>query len=138
MCTFRSLTVFAARTQSRVSRALSAASNGDDDDESLSAVGSLAVADVLVVTISHPSREQVLEAADGAQAAGWPAFHKSKVHASPLLYDVDSDGVQDVLIATYDGQILAFRDTVRWPICAGALLPVCDSASTVHCTYPRF
>ena len=56
---------------------------------------------------------QVLEAADGAQAAGWPAFHKSKVHASPLLYDVDSDGVQDILVATYDGQILAFRDTVR-------------------------
>ena len=55
----------------------------------------------------------MLEAADGAQAAGWPAFHKSKVHASPLLYDIDSDGVQDILIATYDGQILAFRDTVR-------------------------
>ncbi len=55
----------------------------------------------------------MLEAADGAQAAGWPAFHKSKVHASPLLYDVDSDGVQDILVATYDGQILAFRDTVR-------------------------
>ena len=55
----------------------------------------------------------MLEAADGAQAAGWPAFHKSKLHASPLLYDVDSDGVQDILVATYDGQILAFRDTVR-------------------------
>ncbi len=59
------------------------------------------------------SHVQVLEAADGAQAAGWPAFHKSKVHASPLLHDVDGDGVQDILVATYDGQILAFRDTVR-------------------------
>ena len=77
---------------------------------------------------------QVLEAADGAQAAGWPAFHKSKVHASPLLYDVDSDGVQDILVATYDGQILAFRDTVRQPIRVGALPQVCDSASAVSCT----
>ena len=65
----------------------------------------------------------MLEAADGAQAAGWPAFHKSKVHASPLLYDVDGDGVQDILVATYDGQILAFRDTVRaCPSCANTLV----------------
>ena len=55
----------------------------------------------------------MLEAGDGAQAAGWPAFHKSKVHASPLLYDLDGDGVQDILVSTYDGQVLGYRDTVR-------------------------
>ena len=55
---------------------------------------------------------QVLEASDGGQAAGWPAFHKSTVHTSPLLYDLDFDGVQDLLLATYDGEILAYRDTV--------------------------
>jgi len=55
----------------------------------------------------------VLEAADGAQASGWPAFHKSTVHTSPMLYDLDFDGVQDILLATYDGEILAFRDSVR-------------------------
>ena len=55
---------------------------------------------------------QVLEGLEGAQAVGWPAFHKSSVHASPLLYDWDFDGVRDVLLATYDGQVLAFKDTV--------------------------
>lgn len=54
----------------------------------------------------------MLEASDGSQAAGWPAFHKSKVHASPLLHDLDADGVQDILVSTYDGQVLGFRDTV--------------------------
>jgi len=56
---------------------------------------------------------QVLEGPDGAKALGWPAFHKSHLHASPLLYDVDLDGVRDILVATYDGEILAFKDTVR-------------------------
>lgn len=55
---------------------------------------------------------QVLEGLEGAQAVGWPAFHKSSVHASPLLYDWDFDGVRDILLATYDGQVLAFKDTV--------------------------
>lgn len=55
----------------------------------------------------------MLEAGDGSAAAGWPAFHKSTVHTSPLLYDIDFDGIQDVLLATYDGEILAFRDNVR-------------------------
>ncbi len=43
---------------------------------------------------------------------GWPAFHSSSVHASPLLYDIDSDGVRDILVATYDGQIVFYKDTV--------------------------
>ena len=34
------------------------------------------------------------------------------VHTSPLLADFDSDGVLDILVATYDGEILAIRDTV--------------------------
>jgi hypothetical protein len=60
---------------------------------------------------------QVLEASDGAKAAGWPAFHKSTVHTSPLMYDLDFDGVQDILLATYGGEILAFRDNVRHHAC---------------------
>ena len=55
---------------------------------------------------------QVLESGDGAQAVGWPAFHQSTVHASPLLYDMDFDGVRDVMLATYDGEVLFFKDTV--------------------------
>jgi len=53
---------------------------------------------------------ETLEAADGAVASGWPAFHKSSTHASPLLTDIDYDGVQDISIATYDGEVLFFKD----------------------------
>ncbi|KAK9815165.1 hypothetical protein WJX73_009335 [Symbiochloris irregularis] len=56
---------------------------------------------------------EVIEAADGAKAVedGWPGFHESTVHASPLLYDIDADGILDVLLATYDGEVLMFKDT---------------------------
>lgn len=40
---------------------------------------------------------------------GWPAFHQSTVHASPILYDIDKDGVREIALATYNGQILFFR-----------------------------
>jgi len=53
---------------------------------------------------------EILEAADGAVASGWPAFHKSSTHASPLLTDIDFDGVQDIAMATYDGEIMFFKD----------------------------
>ena len=57
---------------------------------------------------------QVIEGADGAKAVhdSWPAFHKSTVHASPLLHDFDFDGILDILVATYDGEIRIFKDTV--------------------------
>lgn len=58
---------------------------------------------------------QALDGEDGARAAdgAWPAFHRSTAHTSPLAHDVDYDGVLDLLIATYDGEILAIRDTAR-------------------------
>lgn len=40
---------------------------------------------------------------------GWPAFHQSTVHASPLLYDIDKDGVREIALATYNGEVLFFR-----------------------------
>jgi hypothetical protein len=55
----------------------------------------------------------VLEGGDGAKAVGWPAFHQSTQHTSPLLYDIDIDGVADILVSTYNGEILFFKDTVR-------------------------
>lgn len=39
-------------------------------------------------------------------------FHESTVHASPLLYDWDLDGTPDILVVTYDGEVMAFKDTV--------------------------
>ncbi|XP_022151498.1 protein DEFECTIVE IN EXINE FORMATION 1 isoform X2 [Momordica charantia] len=40
---------------------------------------------------------------------GWPAFHQSTVHASPVLYDIDKDGVREIALATYNGEVLFFR-----------------------------
>jgi hypothetical protein len=28
------------------------------------------------------------------------------------MYDIDSDGIQDVAVATYDGEVVFFKDTV--------------------------
>jgi hypothetical protein len=30
-----------------------------------------------------------------------------------MLYDVDFDGVRDIMLATYDGEVLFFKDTVK-------------------------
>ncbi|KAL6763317.1 hypothetical protein V8C86DRAFT_347718 [Haematococcus lacustris] len=65
--------------------------------------------DVIVPSFVHYL--EVLEGDSGAQAVGWPAFHKSSAHASPLLYDADLDGVRDILLATYEGEVLFFKDT---------------------------
>ncbi|WIA09420.1 hypothetical protein OEZ85_008825 [Tetradesmus obliquus] len=64
--------------------------------------------DIIVPGFVHYT--EVLEGPDGAKALGWPAFHKSTVHASPLLYDIDSDGIRDILVATYDGDVVFFKD----------------------------
>lgn len=55
---------------------------------------------------------EVLEGPDGAKALGWPGFHRSTVHTSPLLYDIDMDGIRDVLVTTYDGEVIFFKDNV--------------------------
>ncbi|PNH00541.1 hypothetical protein TSOC_013631, partial [Tetrabaena socialis] len=65
--------------------------------------------DIIVPSFVHYL--EVLEGPNGGQAVGWPAFHASSVHASPLLYDIDFDGVRDILLPTYDGQIVFFKDT---------------------------
>ncbi len=41
------------------------------------------------------------------------ASHASTAHTSPLMYDIDFDGVPDIVLATYNGEILFFKDTVR-------------------------
>ena len=48
----------------------------------------------------------VLEGPDGAKALGWPGFHRSTVHSSPLLFDIDMDGIRDVVVTTYDSMRL--------------------------------
>ncbi|MBA0726617.1 hypothetical protein Golax_002434 [Gossypium laxum] len=63
---------------------------------------------------------EVLEGSDGDKMPGtnplfssahlrWPAFHQSTVHSSPLLFDIDNDGVTEIALATYNGEVLFFR-----------------------------
>jgi len=52
---------------------------------------------------------EVLEGTDGDKVPGWPAFHQSNVHSSPLLYDIDKDGVREIALATYNGVVNFFR-----------------------------
>lgn len=66
--------------------------------------------DIIVPGFVHYT--EVLEGPDGAKALGWPGFHRSTVHSSPLLHDIDSDGIRDIVVATYDGDIVFFRDNV--------------------------
>ena len=65
--------------------------------------------DIVVPSFVHYL--EVLEGSSGAQAVGWPAFHKSLIHSSPLLFDFDFDGIRDILITTYDGEVIFFKDT---------------------------
>jgi outer membrane protein assembly factor BamB len=53
----------------------------------------------------------ILEGRTGAEDTTFEAQHRSTLHASPLLYDIDFDGVLDIVVATYDGDIQFFRDT---------------------------
>uniref|UniRef100_A0A7S3XE24 DEX1 C-terminal domain-containing protein n=1 Tax=Picocystis salinarum TaxID=88271 RepID=A0A7S3XE24_9CHLO len=53
---------------------------------------------------------EVMRGSTGEEVPGWPAEHPSDVHAAPLLHDVDHDGALDVLLATYDGHVLFYKD----------------------------
>lgn len=66
-----------------------------------------------IIVPSHVHYLEVLESEDGAEAIGWPAFHKSHLHGSPFLYDIDRDGHLDIGIGTYNGEIQFFNDKVR-------------------------
>jgi len=55
---------------------------------------------------------QVFEGRDGAKTPDFEAYHASTAHTSPLLFDADLDGIPDILLATYNGEILFFKDTV--------------------------
>ncbi|KAL0053870.1 hypothetical protein WJX82_000436 [Trebouxia sp. C0006] len=64
-----------------------------------------------IIVPAFVSQLEVLDAADGARATDWEGQHQSALHTSALLFDIDFDGIQDILIATYDGDVLAFKDT---------------------------
>ena len=108
----------------------------DDDDESASPkdecpanlrlrwmaeVSSSVYATPVIVDLSDDGRKQIvvpsfvhlLEVLSGETGApvnehAWPAFHKSHVHASPVVVDTTAGGVE-ILLPTYDGEVLFFN-----------------------------
>ncbi|KAF3795552.1 DEFECTIVE IN EXINE FORMATION 1 protein [Nymphaea thermarum] len=62
-----------------------------------------------VVVPSFVHYLEVLEGSDGDKLPGFPAFHQSYVHSSPLLFDIDKDGVREIALPTYNGEVLFFR-----------------------------
>ena len=79
--------------------------------------------DIVVPGLKHSLA--VVEARDGARSPTFEGYHRSTLHTSPLMHDVDFDGVLDIVVATYDGQVKFFKDTVRgtqgsgWSGCTG-------------------
>ncbi|KAA6427087.1 MAG: defective in exine formation DEX1, partial [Trebouxia sp. A1-2] len=64
-----------------------------------------------IIVPAFVNQLEVLDGADGARATDWEGQHQSALHTSALLFDIDFDGIQDILVATYDGDVLAFKDT---------------------------
>ncbi|CAG9463133.1 unnamed protein product [Pedinophyceae sp. YPF-701] len=57
---------------------------------------------------------EVVDGRDGSRPPGFPAKYEWQTgtsHSSPLLFDIDFDGVKDILIGTYDGEISFVKDT---------------------------
>ena len=53
-----------------------------------------------------------MEGFTGGKPPGWPALHESQSHVSPLMYDIDMDGTPDIMLPTYNGHVLFFKDVV--------------------------
>ena len=49
------------------------------------------------------------------------------MHASPLLYDIDKDGVREIALATYNGEVLFFRYFFLLVLCGCLMLLVLGS-----------
>jgi hypothetical protein len=50
---------------------------------------------------------EAVDGVDGHELPGWPyAFTRATFHTSPLAYDVDGDGVDEMLLLTFDGEVV--------------------------------
>ena len=50
---------------------------------------------------------EAVDGADGHELPGWPySFSHSTFHTSPLAYDVDADGVDELLLLSFDAELV--------------------------------
>ncbi|CAM9557532.1 unnamed protein product, partial [Chrysoparadoxa australica] len=60
---------------------------------------------IAIATMAHTV--ELLDAAGGTALYGWPvSFEGLHFHASPTLFDVNRDGIQDICLASTDGRLL--------------------------------
>jgi len=62
-----------------------------------------------VIVASYHQGIEILDGVDGQPLPGWPhIFPKKEFVASPFLVDIDQDGIQELGVASKDGQIFFF------------------------------
>lgn len=66
-----------------------------------------------IIVPSHVHYLEALEAEDGAAAVGWPVFHKSHLSGSPFLVDIDRDGILEIGVGTFNGEIKFYSHKVK-------------------------
>jgi hypothetical protein len=65
--------------------------------------------EILVNTFVHAIDLLDGETGQTVAAGGFPIFHESKIHGSPILYRDEQNGEKLFIICTYDGEILVFN-----------------------------
>ncbi len=70
--------------------------------------------EVVGTSISSSAKRVAVAYLNGSYAVGWPKSVSSESYAAPVLADVDGDGVYEILVADYDGDIYLMNGTGGW------------------------
>ena len=69
-----------------------------------------------IVAADNAARVEVLDGSDGSRVNGFEAapadamLSGSSVRSSPVLFDINNDGVDEIMLATYDGELLFYLE----------------------------
>jgi len=67
-----------------------------------------------------------LDGATGKPLPGWPFYLDAGVRSNPAVWDVDFDGLAEVIVGVDDGKVYALRadgsDAAGWPAAVGGLI----------------
>ncbi len=81
---------------------------------------------------TYSSRESFVLGVPIRALAGWPIMLDGIIYSSPVTYDLDGDGVQEIIIGSYDANVYAWKSDGTqlpgWPVRTGGRI---TSAATV-------
>lgn len=77
---------------------------------------------VRVTAATFSRHVEALRGSDGHELLGWPheAADGSQFHAPPLLHDLDGDGVDELVLLSYDGEVRFVHQRSALPLMAPA------------------